>query len=65
MQTWPVEEQLDFLFRGWDQLVDSGWRPELTDELRAEFDRRLAAHEADPGDVLTRERVVERVRRQR
>jgi putative addiction module component (TIGR02574 family) len=65
MQAWPVEEQLAFLFRAWDQLVDSGWQPELTEEMRAELDRRQAAHEANPTNVLTREQVVERVRRPR
>ena len=28
VQAWPVEEQLEFLFRAWDQLIDSGWQPE-------------------------------------
>jgi putative addiction module component (TIGR02574 family) len=65
MQSWPVEEQMDFLFRAWDQLIDSGWQPELTEEMGTELDRRLAAHEADPGTVLTWEQVVERVRRPR
>jgi putative addiction module component (TIGR02574 family) len=65
MQTWPVDQRLDFLFQAWDQLVDSGWQPELTEEMRAELDRRLAAHEANPDDVLTWEQVLERVRRPR
>jgi putative addiction module component (TIGR02574 family) len=65
MQSWPVEEQLDFLFRAWDQLIDSGWQPELTPEVQSELDRRLSAHEADPSKVLTWEQVVERVRRPR
>ena len=33
VRAWPVEEQLEFLFRAWDQLVDGGWEPELTEEL--------------------------------
>ena len=65
LQAWPVEEQLEFLFRAWDQLIDSGWQPELTEELRAELDRRLAAHAPDPGNVLTWEQVLARVRRPR
>jgi putative addiction module component (TIGR02574 family) len=65
MQTWPVDQRLDFLFQAWDQLVDGGWQPELTEEMRAELDRRLAAHEASPDNVLTWEQVLERVRRPR
>jgi putative addiction module component (TIGR02574 family) len=65
VQAWPVEDQLAFVFRLWDQLVERGWQPELTDDLKAEFDRRLAAHEADPTNVRTWEQVMERVRRPR
>jgi putative addiction module component (TIGR02574 family) len=59
---WPLEDQLEFVFRLWDQLVDDGWQPEPTEELVAELDRRLAAHEADPGNVRTWEQVLKRVR---
>jgi putative addiction module component (TIGR02574 family) len=65
VRTWPVEDQLEFVFQVWDQLVDGGWQPELTDDVKAELDRRLAAHEADPTNVLTWEQVVARVRRPR
>jgi putative addiction module component (TIGR02574 family) len=65
VQAWPVEDQLEFVFRVWDQLVEGGWQPELTDDLKAELDRRLAAYEADPTNVLTWEQVVARVRRPR
>jgi len=58
-----MEEQLDFGFRVWDSLLDSGWQPELTDELKAELDRRLAAHQADLENVLAWEQVVARVRK--
>ena len=33
----------------------------LDDELAAELDRRLAAHEANPDDVLTSEQVWGRI----
>jgi putative addiction module component (TIGR02574 family) len=36
-----------------------------TEELIAELDRRLAAHEADPAKVRSWEQVLERVRRPR
>jgi putative addiction module component (TIGR02574 family) len=65
VQTWPVENQLDLVFRIWDQLVENGGRPELTDELKAELDRRVAAHQADPSRALTWEEVVSHVKRAR
>jgi putative addiction module component (TIGR02574 family) len=65
VQTWPVEDRLALVFRVWDQLVDGGWQPELTDDLKAELDRRLAAHQANPGTVVTWEEVVAQVRRPR
>jgi putative addiction module component (TIGR02574 family) len=57
VKAWPVAEQLEFLFRAWDQLIDNGWKPELTEDVRAELDRRLAAHQANPQDVRTWEQV--------
>ncbi|HBI42983.1 MAG TPA: hypothetical protein DDY78_09010 [Planctomycetales bacterium] len=60
---WPTDDRLELVFRLWDQLVEDGWQPEPTDELVAELDRRLAAHEANPGNVRTWEQVQERVRR--
>jgi putative addiction module component (TIGR02574 family) len=65
IREWPVEDRLELVFRLWDQLVDDGWRPEPSDELTAELDRRLAAHEADPTNVRTWEQVLKRVRRPR
>ena len=65
MQAWPVEDRLTFIFNAWDQLLDGGWRPELTGEIAAELERRLRAHEADPGNVLTWDQIVAHVRRPR
>ncbi len=57
IQSWPVAEQLAFVFQVWDQLVEGGWQPELTDDLKAELDRRLAAYQANPSNVLTWEQL--------
>ena len=65
VRQWSVEDQLDFVFNLWDQLVDDGWQPELTPELLAELERRIALHEADPTNVRTWEQVLEKVRRPR
>jgi putative addiction module component (TIGR02574 family) len=63
LREWPLDDRLELVFCLWDQIVEDGWQPELTDELVAELDRRLAAHEANPGNVRTWEQVLERVRR--
>lgn len=59
---WPLDDRLELVFRLWDELVEDGWQPEPTEELAAELDRRLAAHEADPGNIRTWEQVLKRVR---
>lgn len=63
IETWPVEDRMELARYIWDQLVDSGWHPELTDEVKAELDRRLAALDANPNDVVTWDSIVEHVRR--
>ena len=60
-RTWSNQDRLAFALRLWDDLVESGWQPEPDDELAAELDRRLDAHEANPTDVLTSEEVWERI----
>ena len=65
VQSWPAEEQIEFVSRVWDNLIDNGWQPELTDELMAELDRRWAAYEADPTNVYTWEQVVEKIKGRR
>ena len=62
---WPVDQQLEFAFRVWDQILDAGWTPAPTPELLAELERRLAAHDAAPEQVHTWEEVVAHVRRER
>jgi putative addiction module component (TIGR02574 family) len=65
VQSWSVEDRLALLFQLWDQLVAGGWQPELTEDLKAELDRRLASYRANPTNVLTWEQVLEHVRRPR
>lgn len=65
VRTWPLVDQLELVFKLWDQIADSDWRPTPSPELLAELDRRLAAHAADPSRSLTWEQVVAHVRRPR
>ena len=47
------------------EVPDDDSQPALTDEQKAEFDRRLAAHDADPTKAKSWEDVVKYVRRPR
>ena len=62
VKSWPAADRLAFAVRLWDDAIDDGLRPEPSEELAAELDARLDAHDADPTNVLTWEQVVERVR---
>ena len=64
-RTWSNQARLEFAHRLWDDMIEAGWQPQPDDELAAELDRRLAAHEANPSDVMTSEEVWERLRRKR
>ncbi len=60
--SWPVEDRLQLMEEIWDRLADEGYEPELTDELKAKLDRRLAALDANPQDVTTWEAITQHVR---
>lgn len=49
-----VEERLALVEELWDSIAEA---TPLTDAQRAELDRRLAAHEASPDDVVPWEQV--------
>lgn len=65
IEGWPVEDQIELVERVWDRIVDPGRQPGLSDEPKAELDRRLEALKASPGDVVSWESIVEHVRRQK
>ena len=62
---WPVEERLQLLEEIWEGLGNQGHAPELTEDLKALLDRRLAALEANPGGVITWDEINDYVRRPR
>jgi putative addiction module component (TIGR02574 family) len=65
VQSWPPEDRLRLIEEVWDGLSDDGYEPELTEELKALLDRRLAALDADPSNVMTWEQVKAYARRPR
>ena len=58
----PVPDRLDLVEQIWDSIAENQEQLELSDEHKAELDRRLAAHEADPESGSTWEEVEQRLR---
>ena len=65
VDSWPVEDRMRLMEALWDGLLDAGTQPELTDAQRSELDRRAAALDANPDDVVPWEQVQQYLRRTR
>ncbi len=65
VQSWPAEDRLRLIEEVWDGLSGEGDETELTEDLKDLLDRRLAALDSDPGNVVTWEEIKEYVRRPR
>jgi putative addiction module component (TIGR02574 family) len=52
-----VEEQLELVEALWDSIVDRNTVPGPTNAQKAELDRRLAEHTANPHDVVPWDQV--------
>jgi putative addiction module component (TIGR02574 family) len=65
VESWPSDEQIEFIQSVWDRIVEAGWQPPLTEELKAELNRRNAALDANPNDVVSWDDVVAHVSRPR
>lgn len=48
-----IDEQIELVEAIWDGIVSRGAVPSLTEAQKAELDRRLADHLANPDDVLS------------
>lgn len=58
LREWPAEERLDLLFGLWDQLVEDGWKPTLSEDLKLEIDRRWSNYRANPESAMSFEQIV-------
>lgn len=47
-----IDEQIELVEAIWDGIVSRGAVPALTEAQKAELDRRLADHQANPNDVV-------------
>jgi putative addiction module component (TIGR02574 family) len=57
VESWPIEDRIQLVQEVWDRLVGQGHEPGISDELKAELDRRLAAHRVNPGAAIPWEQV--------
>ena len=57
VETWSLEDRVLLASRIWDHLIDEGVEPEISEEQRIELDRRLAADESTPDDVVSWDEV--------
>ena len=48
VDTWPIEDRIRLVQEVWDRLAGQGHEPALSDAMKAEVDRRLAVHTANP-----------------
>jgi putative addiction module component (TIGR02574 family) len=42
VESWPIDDRVRLVQDVWDRLADQGYEPVLTEEMKAELDRRLA-----------------------
>jgi putative addiction module component (TIGR02574 family) len=57
VDSWPVEDRIRLVTELWDRIAVKGHEAGLSDEQKAEVDRRLAAHRANPDAAVPWERV--------
>jgi len=65
VDTWPVEDRLQLMEQIWEGLDDQDKAPELTEDVKALLDRRVASLDANPENVMTWDAIKEYVRRPR
>lgn len=60
---WPADAKLDLIETVWDQLVDQGFAPALTNEQEAELDRRAEMLDRAPRIALAADEAFRITRR--
>ena len=48
VESWPMDDRIRLVRDVWDRLVDQGYEPELTEEMKAELDRRIEEMDRNP-----------------
>ena len=57
VESWSIEDRIRLVQEIWDRLTDQGHEPELSDAMKVEIDRRLAAHVANPDAAIPWDQV--------
>jgi len=65
VQSWSSEDRLRLIGEVWDGLSAEDCEISLSDDLRELLDQRVAALDADPGDVVTWDEIKASARRSR
>ena len=63
VESWPVEDRLRLVEAVWDGIADQDYEPELTEEMKAELDRRIAELDRNPDAGVPWEEVKARLQR--
>ncbi len=61
VETWPIDDRIRLVQNVWDRLVDQGYEPELTEEMKAGLGRRVEEMDRNPGSGVPWEDVKARV----
>jgi putative addiction module component (TIGR02574 family) len=61
VESWSVDDRVRLVQDVWDQLADQGYEPELTEEMKAELDRRIEELDRNPDAGVPWEEVKARV----
>ena len=61
VESWPVDDRVRLVQDVWHGLAVQGYEPELTEEMKAELDRRLEEMDRNPNVGLPWEEVKARV----
>ena len=48
VESWPVDDRVRLVQDVWDRLPDQGYEADLTDEMKAELDRRIEEMDRNP-----------------
>jgi putative addiction module component (TIGR02574 family) len=61
VETWPIDDRIRLVQDVWDRLADQGFEPELTEEMKAELDRRIEEMDRNPNAGIPWEAAKARV----
>ena len=61
VESWPVDDRIRLVQDVWDRLPDQGRGSELTEEMKAELDRRIEEMDRNPGAGVPWETVKARL----